>query len=87
MIPISADTAEASKALYAAYTELKRNENTEPYGLAVKWIECLIVSQQAHMADCNPAKLEASQIRLKQLLALRKALAAPGGAFTGHMFD
>ena len=86
-LPTSADPGEAVQSLQAAYLELKRHTHTEPYSLAVKWIDSLIVAQQAHMASCNPARLEAAQIRLKQLIALRNALAAPGGASTGHVFD
>ena len=52
-----------------------------------QWLDALIVAQQSHMTTCNAARLEAAQIRVKQLMALRNALAAPGGASTGHCFD
>ena len=86
-LPISAEAGEANKALAAAYLKLKAMSGTEPYKLTVAWIEALIVAQQAHMATCNPARLEAAQTRVKQLVSLHHALAAPGGASTGHAYD
>ena len=85
--PISSDAGAAVQALQAAYLDLKAQAHTEPYSLTVKWLDRLIVAQQAHMTNCNPSRLEAAQIRVKQLIALRNALAAPGGASTGHTFD
>ena len=86
-LPTSADAGIAREALNEAYSELRRHYHTEPYGQVVKWLDALIVAQQAHMTSCNPARLEAAQIRVKHLVGLRNALAAPGGASTGHAFD
>lgn len=86
-LPISADTGNACQEAQAAYLALKAQAHTEPYSLTVKWLDALIVAQQAHMTSCNAAKLEAAQVRVRQLVALRQALAAPGGASIGHAFD
>ena len=86
-LPISADAGTARNALNEAYTELRRHYHTEPYGQAVKWLDALIVAQQAHMTSCNPAKLEAAQGRVKILVTLRNAMVEPGGAWNGHMCD
>lgn len=86
-LPISADAGTACQVAQAAYLELKRQSHTEQYSITVKWLDSLIVAQQAHMTSCSPAKLEAAQVRAKQLIALRQALAAPGGASIGHVFD
>lgn len=86
-LPVSADPGTACQNAQAAYLELKRQSHTEPFSMTVKWLDALIVAQQSHMTTCNPARLEAAQIRVKQLMALRNALAAPGGASTGHCFD
>jgi len=86
-LPISAEAGAANQALSAAYLELKALSGTEPYKLAVQWLRALIVAQQSHMATCNPARLEAAQVRTKLLVALHQSLAAPGGASTGHVFD
>lgn len=86
-LPISVSPGDAVQDLQAAYLELKAQAHTETYRLCVKWIDALIVAQQSHMATCNPSRLEVAQTRLKQLVAQRNALAAPGGASTGHSFD
>ena len=86
-LPVSADPGTACQNAQAAYLELKRQSHTEPFAMTVKWLDALIVAQQSHMTTCNAARLEAAQIRVKQLMALRNALAAPGGASTGHCFD
>lgn len=83
-LPISADAMAARDALMAAYSDLRAQCHTETYALVVKWLDGLLVAQQAHMTDCNPARLEAAQTRVKHLISLRRALVDPGGAFTGY---
>ena len=53
----------------------------------MKWLDSLIIAQQAHMTSCNPAKLETAQGRVKLLITLRNAMVEPGGAWNGHMCD
>lgn len=86
-LPVSADGSAANLRLSGAYLEVKLHANTDAFAATVSWFDALISAQQAHMATCNPDKLPASQTRLKQLIALRNALGAPGGASTGHVFD
>ena len=86
-LPVSVDPGTACQNAQAAYLELKRQSHTEPFAMTVKWLDALITAQQAHMTSCHPDKLPACQTRIKQLIALRNALAAPGGASTGHCFD
>lgn len=86
-VPVSADGGASNARLGAAYLEVKLYANTHAYDATVKWFDALITAQQAYMTTCNAARLEAAQIRVKQLMALRNALAAPGGASTGHCFD
>ena len=86
-LPVSVDPGTACQNAQAAYLELKRQSHSEPFAMTVKWLDALIVAQQSHMTTCNAARLEAAQTRIKQLIALRNALGAPGGASTGHVFD
>ena len=86
-LPISADGSAANLRLSGAYLEVKLHANTDAFGATVSWFDALISAQQAHMATCHPDKLPACQTRLKQLIALRNALGATGGASTGHVFD
>ena len=86
-IPVSADPGTACQNAQAAYLELKLHANTDAFAATVAWFDALISAQQAHMTSCHPDKLPACQTRLKQLIALRNALGAPGGASTGHVFD
>lgn len=86
-LPISCDSSDARDRLNVAYAELRRHIHTEPYSLAVKWLDALIIAQQAHMTSCNPAKLETAQGRVKLLITLRNAMVEPGGAWNGHMCD
>ena len=86
-LPISADGSAANLRLSGAYHEVKLHANTDAFAATVSWFDALISAQQAHMATCHPDKLPACQTRLKQLIALRNALGAPGGASTGHVFD
>lgn len=85
--PISTDGSATYLRLSGAYLEVKLHANTEAFAATVEWLDALILAQQAHMTACNPDKLATSQTRLKQLIALRHALGAPGGASTGHVFD
>ena len=86
-VPVSADGGASNARLGAAYLEVKLYANTHAYDATVKWFDALITAQQAHMTSCHPDKLPACQTRIKQLIALRNALGAPGGASTGHCFD
>ena len=86
-LPVSADSNAANMRLSGAYLEVKLHANTDAYAATVNWFDALISAQQAHMTSCHPDKLPACQTRLKQLIALRNALGAPGGASTGHVFD
>ena len=86
-LPISADGSATYLRLSGAYLEVKLHAKTEAFAATVDWFDALISAQQAHMTSCHPEKLASSQTRLKQLIALRHALGAPGGASTGHVFD
>ncbi len=69
-----------------AFNELRHYKGTEQYKRMLTWVEALIVQQQCAMTSCGKDKLEESQVRLKQMIALRSALVDPGGAFTGFIF-
>lgn len=73
--------------LFASSRRVRSHANTDAFAATVGWFDALISAQQAHMTSCHPDKLPACQTRLKQLIALRNALGAPGGASTGHVFD
>lgn len=62
-LPISCDASDARDQLNVAYGELRRT-CTPSRSLAVKWLDSLIIAQQAHMTSCNPAKLETAQGRV-----------------------
>ena len=81
------DANQAMKDTMDAYTDVRRSYPTEQYQDFVRWIESLIAQCQIHMTSCAPAKLPDVQVRLKQLMAMRSALADPGGATTGYTFD
>lgn len=80
------DANKAMTEAQEAFNELRQYKSTEQYRKMVDWIESLIVQQQVQMLNCGADKLEASQIRLKQLVMLRSALVDAGGAFTGFVF-
>lgn len=80
------DAEAARRDASAAASDLRQHRASEPYKRAVAWLDALIAQNQAHMTNCAPDKLADQQTRLKQLIALRDALAAPGGATTGFVF-
>lgn len=81
------DAGRAHRDAAQAYAEFRAHAHSQQYGACVKWIDSLLVQQQATMVDCGKDKLADAQVRLKQLRALRSALVDPGGASTGHVFD
>lgn len=81
------DQNKAMAETMAAYLDVRRSYTTEQYKNVVAWIEGLIVQNQIYMTECAPAKLPDTQIRLKQLMAMRSALVDPGGATTGYIFN
>lgn len=81
------DSGLAHAQTTAAYLAVREYAKTEPYVATVRWLEALIDQQLSHMASCGRDRLADAQVRLKQLMALRSALADPGGAFTGHQLD
>lgn len=85
--PMSADPNQAGDVTRAAYALVKLYDKTDAYGAVVQWIDALITQQQAAFVTLPADKLPGAQKRLKQLIAMRDALCAPGGAFTGFLTD
>lgn len=80
------DTNAGHKDTAVAHAEIRSHRHTEPYRALIDWLDALIAQVQAAMVACNRDKLADHQIRLQQLIALRDALVAPGGASTGFIF-
>lgn len=81
------DANQAMKDTAEAYNAVRRAYRTEQYQDVINWFDALIAQTQTGMLSCAPAKLVDTQVRIKQLIALRAALADPGGATTGYTFD
>ena len=84
---LNTDAGATYAAAQSAYADLCGHRDSHAYRAVLDWIEALGVQQQALMATCPRDKLADVQTRLRQLVALRDALAAPGDGGTGHVFD
>ena len=81
------DANAAMKNTMDTYTEVRQYMGSEQYKRTVEWIESIIIQNQIAMTSCAASKLPDVQVRIKQLVALREALANMGGASTGYTFD
>ena len=81
------DPGRAHDATSLAYAEVLLHIGSHGYRAVVEWLEALIAQQQAAMTSCARDKLGDAQVRLRQLIAMRGALASPDSAGTGHVFD
>lgn len=90
MIRVNDDVGAALAELAGSHTALRDHSSSMTYTALVRWIEALAAAQQAAMTSIRgPEKLEAAQIRLQQILAMRAALSVTPGALvsTGYLPD
>lgn len=79
------DTELARKESAAIVSDLRQHGKSEGYRLTIKWFDALIAQYQAQMINSPAEKLQAYQLRIQQLIALRGALTGPGGASSGFV--